>query len=125
MTAEQTEDGEGDWTRPFADILVGLNRGKTHTEVSAAMRELVSAVEQTRKKGSLALTITVTPGKAEGVLEVSSALKLAPPKHDAAVSIFYSDAGNLVREDPNQQQLPLRDVSADPSDRPFRKDANA
>lgn len=124
MTTDQItdEDGGGHTTRPFADILIGLNRGRTHDELSRAIQQLAQAVQDTRKKGSVVFTVTLTPGKADGVLELSDNVVIKEPKHERAASLFFADDdGNLVRDDPKQQTLPLRDISADPSDRPLRK----
>lgn len=104
-------------TRPFADILLSLNRGKSHGEMSRKMQELVAAVTSTGKKGSLTVTISVAPTKASGVLEVTDAVTVKAPSASRAASIFYADdAHNLVRDNPNQDTLPgLRDVSSSDS----------
>lgn len=116
-----TKDSAGQ-TRPFADILLALNRGKTHAELSTGIQQLVAAVEDTQKKGSISLTIQVSPAKVEGCLEVTEIVTVKSPSHNRAASLFYADDDhNLVREDPRQMQLPLRDVTADPSDRPLRE----
>lgn len=117
-----SNDSETSQTRPFADILLALNRGRTHTELSVGMQELVAAVEDTGKKGSITLTINISPTKSEGVLEVTEAVAVKSPTHTRAASLFYADDDhNLVREDPRQMTLELREVTADPSDRQLRK----
>lgn len=109
-------------TRPFADVLVTLNRGRTHAELSEQLQRLVEAVEDTGRAGSITLQVKVSKSKAAGMLELLDTVKVTLPKHDRAVSLFFADDDhNLVREDPRQPPLPLRDVSADPSDRTARK----
>lgn len=125
MTTEnstESKEAGDEQTRPFADILLALNRGRTHHELSTGMQQLVAAVEDTGKKGSISLTITVAPTKSEGVLEVTETVGVKAPTHSRAASLFYADdSHNLVREDPRQMALPLRDVTADPADRPLRE----
>lgn len=101
-------------TRPFADVLAVLNRGRTHPELSAALQDLVADVAETRRKGTITLTLSITAGKADGVIEVSDQITVKPPTRDRAASIFFiDDGGNLVREDPMQLQLPLIDINSD------------
>lgn len=50
-------------TRPFADFLADHNRGAQHTEVSQALQDVVGAVVDTGKKGSVTLTVNVEPMK--------------------------------------------------------------
>jgi hypothetical protein len=118
-TTEQAEDEVR--TRPFADVLATLNKGRTHTELSEKLQQLVGAVIETGKKGSITLQITVEPTKTEGLLEVSDNVTVKMPTFARAASIFFADDEfNLTRNDPNQSSLPF-DVSADSSDLATRK----
>ncbi|PYG00186.1 hypothetical protein SAMN05216184_104125 [Georgenia satyanarayanai] len=102
--------------RPFADWLREQQSGRTHDELSQNLRDLVSAVVDTGKKGTLTLQITVAPfDRAEGdALIVSDAVKLSLPQHDRRKSIFHADKHhNLTKDDP--AALPfdsLREVPA-------------
>lgn len=100
--------------RPFADVLVELSGGRTHTELSEQLHELIARVRDTGKKGSLTLTITVSRVKnaAENTLTVSDDVRAKLPAHDRNVSVFFADAdGNLSRKDPNQLEFEsLREV---------------
>ena len=110
-------------TRPFADIVRALNRGRTHTELSRQMQLLVAAVEETGKGGSITLTIKVSPTKSDGVLEVVDNVTVKAPTHTRAASLFYADDDhNLVRDNPRQESLwGGADITGDRSDRPARK----
>lgn len=104
-------------TRPFADFIREQNRGRTHDELGEGLRDLVARVEDTGKKGSLTLTITVEPLKGnEEALTVSDEIKLKLPEHDRGASIFFRGRdGNLQREDPNQPTFDfLREVDPPP-----------
>lgn len=102
--------------RPFADALLELSGGRTHTELSEQLHELIARVRDTGKKGTLTLTITVSRMKnaAENTLTVTDDVKAKLPAHDRNVSVFYADAdGNLTRRDPNQLEFEhLREVPA-------------
>lgn len=106
MTSEQH-------AKPFADFLVG--QGQAHDELTDGLHDLVAAVRDTGKAGSITLTIKVEPDKrTDGVLRVTDNVVVKAPKHDRGARIYYQDrAGNLSRTDPNQPELEgLRDVSA-------------
>ena len=96
-----------DEPRDFAAFLVEQSQGRTHAELSEGLRDLVARVIDTGKKGSITLTVSVAPMKDNnGVLVVSDIIKLNLPEHDRAASIFWPDqAGNLVRNDPNQASI--------------------
>lgn len=104
-------------TRPFADFIREQNRGRTHDELGEGLRDLVARVEDTGKKGSLTLTVTVEPLKGnEDCLTVSDEIKLKLPEHDRGASIFFRGRdGNLQRDDPNQPTFDaLREVAPPP-----------
>lgn len=111
------KDTDGDVViRPFADALLELSSGRTHTELSETLHELIGRVRDTGKKGSLTLTITVARVKnaAENTLTVTDNVTAKLPAHDRNVSLFFADAdGNLSRTDPNQLAFEsLREVPA-------------
>lgn len=102
-----------DRVRPFADFIREQNRGKTHEELGEGLRDLVARVEDTGKKGTITLVITVEPLKGnEEALMVSDEIKLKLPEHDRGASVFFRGRdGNLQRDDPNQPTFDfLREV---------------
>ena len=98
--------------RPFYDFLREHRNGVTHDELADALNDLVAAVNEEGKAGTLAFTVSIKPmGKSDG-LEVSADIKVKPPKKTAGVSIFFSTPdNNLVRQDPRQQSMELREVA--------------
>lgn len=98
-------------TRPFMDFLREHRGGSTHDDLSEKLQELVAAVTEEGKSGTLTLTISVKPlGKGDG-LEVGADVKIKPPVPKVGVSIFFaSPENNLVRQDPRQQAMELREV---------------
>lgn len=105
MTTEPTT--HDDDPKPFSSWLIEQAGGKTETELTDGLRDLVNRVQDTGKKGTLQLTVTVAPMKEDpSMLVVSDEIKLKLPEHDRKASIFWTDDdGNLLRNDPNQRSL--------------------
>ncbi|NED96471.1 hypothetical protein G1H11_14265 [Phytoactinopolyspora alkaliphila] len=98
--------------RPAADILVEL--GRTHTELSDAIAELVTAVADTGRKGTVTLKLTVEPigeeARESGIklgAEVSRKIPQIPLK---AATFFLGEDDVLTREHPGQQRIAMRAV---------------
>lgn len=90
-----------------------LKRPATHEELSVKLHDLVQAVRDTGKKGSLTLKIVVSPFKNDTTtLEVADDVKLVMPQHDRKPGIFFPDKdGNLTRDSPQMLDFgPLRTV---------------
>lgn len=106
-------------SRPFAAILQRINNGKTATEMSLAMQDLIAAVESTGKAGKLQLTLTVEPAKnSSRVVTVSADVAVkAPSRPNPATVFFIDDAHNLRDSDPLQEEIPGI-VTAVPDPRP-------
>lgn len=98
--------------RPFHDFLREHRNGLTHDELADALNELVAAVNEEGRAGTLTFIVSIKPmGKSDG-LEVSADIKVKPPKKTPGVSIFFSTPdNNLVRVDPRQQSMELREVA--------------
>jgi hypothetical protein len=98
-------------SRPFNDLLREHRNGLTHDELSDALRDLVAAVTDEGKAGSLTFTVKIKPmGKGDG-LEVSAEIKSTPPKKTPGVSIFFATLDNaLQKQDPRQKEMELRDI---------------
>jgi hypothetical protein len=101
--------------KPFATALHEIAAGAAADRASRLLQELVTAVAETGKKGTLTVLVTVQPYKAGGTLDVTAKVTSKPPQDiEAEVSgIFYHDkAGNLRRENPNQPPLPIRGLQS-------------
>jgi len=101
------EVNESPVIRPFADWLREQSRGRTHEELSEALWDLISRVDETHKKGSLTLTLYIEPLKADpAMLVVTDEIRLKLPEFDRPGSTAYIDHdGNLTRQNPNQPEL--------------------
>lgn len=99
--------------RPFVDFLA--QQGRAHDELTNGLHEVIAAVKETGKAGSVTLTIKVDPDKkADGIFRISDNVTIKAPQHDRGTRIYFADkSGNLTRSDPNQPEIEgLRDVSA-------------
>jgi hypothetical protein len=112
-TQDKPDRDDGTQVVPFATVLQGVGKGAFAAKLADELQELALAVKETAKKGTLSLTLTVAPfkpGNTEHILVTGRSVLKAPERESATpTSIFYSDdAGNLTRNDPRQETLPLR-----------------
>lgn len=102
---------------PFNQVLLEIRQGSLHAELSERLQELVAAVAEQEKAGSLTLTIRVSPaGRRTAQYEISDDVSVKLPKPERGSSLFFALDGNLSRSDPRQPQLPLQEVPARPSE---------
>lgn len=93
--------------RPFAAVLQDVARGDAHRRLSEALAELVVAVCDHDKPGSLTVVVKVEPTKGMDNLTVSVTHSTKLPAATQA-SIFFADGdGVLTRNDPRQPVLPF------------------
>lgn len=107
---------------PFAAWLQDLRRGAAHAEVTSALAELVEAVLDTGKAGTLTFTLKVKPAGHGVQVIVEDETKLKAPQGDLPVSLFFVDGhNNLLREDPRQLAFgELREVPP-AADKPLKE----
>lgn len=95
--------------RPFTEFLVEQRRGMCHNELNEKLHELVAAVAQHGKPGTLTLTIGVKPAakNAYDTVVVTDKIALKAPEGELMESIFFVDpaTNDLVRHDPRQGRL--------------------
>ena len=95
----------GSERKPFAAFLQEQRRGALHGELSERLQELVLAVEEHRKAGTLTLTLSVKPN-GNGVVTISDKVVVKVPEGERGSSIFFTDeAGNLVRDPRGQTTI--------------------
>lgn len=88
----------------FAAFLCQHARGRSEQELSERLSELVAAVQETGKPGSITYTLTIKPEpKADQAMVVSDSIKVKVPELARPASIFFADDSHrLVRTDPRQ-----------------------
>lgn len=90
---------------PFADWLRTYRAGALEDELTAALRTVAESVVLHEKKGTIALTLTLTE-KAGGVV-VAGAVLAKPPVPKSSEAFFYlTPEGSLSPRDPRQPTLP-------------------
>lgn len=99
----------------FSATVAQLRGGRTQEELSKKLNELVNACRDTGKSGTISLKITIKPDKGDTgqyFLEDNTTVKL-PEFERGKTLMFGTPDGNLQRTDPNQGELPLRQVNDD------------
>lgn len=100
-------------TTPFNQNLVHLNKGTLNDELTEHLAELVKAVRETGKAGSLTLTLKISMfNKAnEDVVKISPVVACKLPEGERAETIMWTTAdGDLLRNDPAQSFTELKQV---------------
>lgn len=93
---------------PFSQQVAYLEKGTLDIEATELLAELVKAVRETRKKGSLTLKLNVKMhDNMETVVIVAADLSVNAPEHARAATILFAAGdGDLLRDDPEQQSIP-------------------
>lgn len=105
--------------KPFSDVLGEIENGELLGEMTEAVYNIIAAVMETRKAGSLKLKLTFTP-TGKGTVNVDAVYDCSEPEHDRPTTTFFVGKDlSLQRHDPNQPRLPLREVET-PNNEPVR-----
>ena len=101
------------------NTLGDLRRGRFLEDLDAELRALVDAIRDASESGRAArgeITIKLvlkSHADDEMALDVLDTIAVKMPKRPEGRSIFFATGdGGLARQDPRQNELPLRDVSA-------------
>ena len=116
MTEPADEGGRR--TRPFADTLRELDKGRVHAELSERLQEVIEAVLDVRKAGTVQLTLRVDATKGGDMVEVLATVAAKKPRVARASMFFVDDEHNLTRANPNQPVLPLTGLPGGGENRP-------
>lgn len=95
--------------RLITDILRDIRKGRPVEEATHALAEVVRAVDETGKEGSVTITLKIKPAKHGGPEKTLIAeVKAKKPIAEIAPAVFFSDdEGDLHRVDPRQEEMPL------------------
>jgi len=112
QSAPEPEAATETATKPFGAFLHEHRAAGLHNELGEGLAEIVAAVLEHQKTGTLEIKIKVAPSDIGGAVVVTDEVKVKAPQADPDPSLFFSDrTGNLSRRDPRQAELPLRDAS--------------
>jgi len=101
---------------PFSEQIAFLNRGEFNDELSQELAELVKMVRLTGKKGAISITLKISKAnkRDEDTLKITPSYKTTLPQLEQAEAIMFSTAdGDLLRNDPRQMQLNLKQVATE------------
>jgi len=101
--------------RLITDVLRDIRRGRPVEEATNALADVVKAVDETGKEGSVTITLKVKPSKHGGPEKTLICdVKAKKPIAEIAPAVFFSDAdGDLHRVDPNQEEMDLKSAPRD------------
>lgn len=93
--------------KEFSYTISTMRSGSADEAASAALKQLVEAVEKTGGKGSVTVQLAICPMKdGDGELEVKAKIKLTLPSVDLKTAIMYADDDfNLTRANPKQLSM--------------------
>ena len=100
----------------FITLLQNHRHGGALNELGQALRTVADAATLTGKPGGITLKIAIGPTNS-GAIEILDDIKITMPKADKEGSLFFvGEDGNLLRNNPNQLEMPLRAVESAPVD---------
>jgi hypothetical protein len=108
----ETEEG----ARGFAVLIQQLGEGDFHADVSSELQKVSGLLSELanqyggKAKGTLTITLALS-AEDNGTITIDADVKTKTPKLRRARSLFFVTKGNnLVKENPRQRKLPLREV---------------
>jgi hypothetical protein len=90
-------------------VLTSIDKGRKMHELAIALEQLTAAVRDTTKKGSIKITIEMKPADndATQVLLTAEIRGKLPRKNENATLFFTTRSNALVRDNPEQSDLPF------------------
>jgi hypothetical protein len=95
-------------------VLRDIRKGRPVEEATMALADVVRAVDETGKEGSVTITLKIKPAKHGGPEKTLIAeVKSKKPIADIAPAVFFSDRmATCTASTPNQEEMPLGEVTA-------------
>jgi len=99
------------------EVLEKINNGAPIAEITREMERLLCAIKDTGKRGSITIVVDVSPFKGStDAMCVTCQVKTKIPEPERGVALFFlTEDFRLVRNDPRQQELPLRTIEIVPA----------
>jgi hypothetical protein len=104
---QSTEDTDEKPPPPdFAAFLATLNKGRSNRDLSEKLQQIVEAIEETGKQGSITYTIKIKPQKAGGMVILTDEVRASVPRGERPESIaFIGPDFALLRNPVDQPSL--------------------
>lgn len=122
-----SENAESKCT-PFSQQIAYINKGTLDAELTETLAMIIQAVRETRKKGSVTLTLNceMLNSRTEDTIKVTPDVKFSRPKLELADTIMFSTAdGDLLRDDPDQVQMDLQVINTKSNAAPIKLQSNS
>jgi hypothetical protein len=104
----------------FSQQIANLAKGTLDAELTEALSDLVKAINDHGKKGSISLTLSLKPEVQHGevkMIAIKADVKVSSPQPQRLSSIMWPTYdGDLLRDDPEQAQLDLKQVETQPKE---------
>ena len=95
----------------FTQLVAILRDGELLTEASEKLCELVQAVQEHAKGGTLTLKLKITPAGKRGAMQITEELSVKTPQEEPdSTLLFATSDGILQRTDPSQKTFDLKAV---------------
>lgn len=94
----------------FAEVIQQLGGGQVYQDLGDKLTEIVLAVQDTRKVGEITLNLKIKPNGEYGITVAETVKAKVPERARGETMFFANSAGHLMRNDPRQQDLPLRRI---------------
>lgn len=99
---------------PFSAFLAEQRKGDLNAEATAALAEVVRAVSDTGKPGSVTVKITISPitkGQPGDQVVISDQVNNKPPREDQTALWYVTDGGGVSRRGPHQMSITDSDLT--------------
>lgn len=95
--------------KSITDVMGEAENGQFITDLTDELYDVVKAVMEQRKPGTISINLAFIPtGRSVAVAASFKGKKPEEPR--PSTTFFVSDDGALMRDDPRQPKLPLREV---------------
>ncbi|WP_323997230.1 hypothetical protein [Pasteurella multocida] len=102
----------------FSTTLSQLNRGELNDELTEVLANVIKAVRDTRKQGSVTLNLKISMlnTRTENQIKITPMVSSKIPELDREESIVFSTAdGDVLFDEPNQIKMDLKTVEEKPA----------
>ncbi len=102
--------------KPLSNILALIRGGVFDNHAGEELRDLVQRCQESGKSGTITVTISLSPkGRDNREMEVTPKLsvKKPPAAFTQEAGTFFAQRGELLRDDPDQEKLPLEQARED------------
>lgn len=96
--------------QPFDEMLAELIGGTINDKLTADLADLIEACGHHRKKGTITLKLTITPGSDGVVMQVKPSITTVLPKEPEPNYPMFADGNRLTTDHPMNKKLPFKKV---------------